>query len=98
MDLKNFVSQTLIQIVEGISEAKQHIDGLGIGAAVNPGLVSQSAPDHARASDESTLPSRLHLLSAIGRGTKSAVAQVAYWQLLLLEQMLKRRVRGSGSS
>ncbi|WP_433911005.1 hypothetical protein [Sphingomonas yabuuchiae] len=51
MDLKNFVSQTLIQIVEGISEAKQHIDGLGIGAAVNPELVSQSAPDHARASD-----------------------------------------------
>ncbi|MBB5716456.1 hypothetical protein [Sphingomonas aerophila] len=51
MDLKTFVSQTLIQIVEGVNDAKQHIEGLGIGAAVNPETTYSSGPPHAAPSD-----------------------------------------------
>lgn len=51
MDLKNFVAQTLIQIVEGVAEAKSHIEALGVGAAVNPELTHHAGPDHARATD-----------------------------------------------
>jgi len=51
MDLKTFVSQTLIQIVEGVADAKAHIEGLGIGAAVNPERTYGDGPAHARASE-----------------------------------------------
>jgi hypothetical protein len=51
MDLKTFVSQSLIQIIEGVADAKQHIEGLGIGAAVNPETTFGSGPNHATASN-----------------------------------------------
>jgi hypothetical protein len=50
MDLKTFVAQTLIQIVEGVNDAKNHINALGIGAAVNPETTFGSdGPPHAAA-------------------------------------------------
>ncbi len=50
MDLKTFVAQTLIQIVEGVNDAKTHINALGIGAAVNPETTFGSdGPPHAAA-------------------------------------------------
>ncbi|MGM0782983.1 MAG: hypothetical protein ACQEUM_02600 [Pseudomonadota bacterium] len=42
MDLKDFVAQTLVQIVEGVTEAQQHI---GEHALVSP--VIQSGQEHA---------------------------------------------------
>jgi hypothetical protein len=45
MDLKTFVSETLTQIVEGVSAAQDRIAEAGIEAAVNPGIVG---PDAAR--------------------------------------------------
>lgn len=35
MDLKNFVAETLVQIVEGVADAQKRIEALGVGAAVN---------------------------------------------------------------
>jgi hypothetical protein len=43
MDLKSFVAETLVQIVEGVADAQKRIAELDVGAAVNPGRVSQTA-------------------------------------------------------
>lgn len=52
MDLKTFISQTLIQIIEGVNDAKSHIEGLGIGAAVNPeSTFGSNGPPHAQPSN-----------------------------------------------
>jgi len=36
MDIKTFVSETLIQIVEGVADAQRRIDDGGSGAKLNP--------------------------------------------------------------
>ena len=36
MDIQTFVAETLVQIVAGVAEAKSRIDGMGVGAKVNP--------------------------------------------------------------
>lgn len=43
MNLKEFVAQTLTQIVEGVAEAQKSIAEGGSGASVNPHMVSSSA-------------------------------------------------------
>jgi hypothetical protein len=43
MDLKTFVTQSLTQIVEGLSAAQKQIAEMDVGAAVNPGVVDASA-------------------------------------------------------
>jgi hypothetical protein len=43
MDLKSFVAETLVQIVEGVADAQKRIATLEVGAAVNPGVVSEDA-------------------------------------------------------
>ena len=43
MDLKTFVSESLTQIVEGISDAQKRISETNAGAAVNPGVVDERA-------------------------------------------------------
>jgi hypothetical protein len=43
MDLKTFVSETLTQIVSGISEAQRNIANLRTNAAVNPASVSSAS-------------------------------------------------------
>jgi hypothetical protein len=39
MDLKSFVAETLVQIVEGVADAQKRIHDLNVGAAVNPHAV-----------------------------------------------------------
>lgn len=43
MDLKTFVSETLIQIVEGVSEAQKRIRESGSNASVNPHQIASEA-------------------------------------------------------
>ena len=43
MDLKSFVAETLVQIVEGVADAQKRIHDLAVGAAINPNHI----PDHA---------------------------------------------------
>lgn len=42
MDLKDFVAETLVQIVEGVADAQKRIHALGVGAAVNPHAVADN--------------------------------------------------------
>jgi len=51
MDLKTFISETLTQIVEGVSEAQSRISETGVSAAVNPSNIgADSQRDHGPAS------------------------------------------------
>lgn len=43
MDLKSFVAETLVQIVEGVADAQVRIRELGVGAAVNPDRIPDNA-------------------------------------------------------
>jgi hypothetical protein len=43
MELKTFVTETLAQIVEGVSEAQKRIAEMDVGAAVNPGAVDSAS-------------------------------------------------------
>ncbi|MGE5062882.1 MAG: hypothetical protein ACM3IG_02330 [Myxococcales bacterium] len=51
MDLKTFVSETLVQIVDGVSEAQARIEKSGVAAAINPSSIAADSPrDHGSAS------------------------------------------------
>jgi hypothetical protein len=51
MDLKTFITETLTQIVEGVSEAQSRIESAGHPAAINPSSIgSDSVRNHGPAS------------------------------------------------
>lgn len=43
MNLKDFVAETLVQIVEGVADAQKRVHELDVGAAVNPNRIPVSA-------------------------------------------------------
>lgn len=45
MDLKSFVAETLVQIVEGVADAQKRIRELDVGAAVNPNSIADTSKD-----------------------------------------------------
>jgi hypothetical protein len=50
MDLKSFVAETLVQIIEGVADAQKRIHALGVGAAVNPNHIPVGAERLTKAS------------------------------------------------